>query len=66
MKRNSYSLDEVIEMLKGKAEQQPPFWGETTLVWQNNKIVLWKETSSKKPNGTTEGKKVARVDKTTD
>ena len=52
---NTYTLEEIIEMLKRKSEQ--PFYGKTEQVWENGKIVLWREVMSKKPSGTTEGKR---------
>jgi len=64
---NIYTLEEVMEMLKGKAEQQPPFYGETIQVWENGKMVLWREHLTLKPSGTTGGKRrKSRVDKGTD
>ena len=64
---NIYTLEEIIEMLKGKAEQQPPFYGEVTLVWQGGQVVLWREQVTLKPSGTTGGKRrKSRVDKGTD
>ena len=54
---NTYTLTEIMEMIKGKVEQQPAFWGEVTLTFQDRKIVLWSEIKKLKPSGTTEKQK---------
>ena len=52
-----YTLEEIVGMIKSKAEQQPAFFGETTILWQDGKMVLWKENNvTRKPMGTTRGR----------
>jgi len=52
-KLKEFSIEEVSDMLHQIRERERPFYGEITLVWQEGKIVLWRESGTKKPDGTT-------------
>ena len=49
MSKENFTLEEIKEMLIGIANKSPPFWGETTLLWQDGKTILWREVTTRKP-----------------
>ena len=45
-----FTMGEIIEFLESIKARESPFWGETTVGWQNGKIVWWREAGTKKPS----------------
>lgn len=48
---NQFSIGEITELLEDIKAKEEPFWGETAQEWQSGKIVLWRESGTKKPKG---------------
>jgi hypothetical protein len=46
-----FSLKDINELLEYIKAKEEPFWGETAQEWQDGKIVLWRESGTKKPKG---------------
>jgi len=51
MSISQFSIKEIAELLEDIKAKDEPFYGETAQEWQDGKIVLWRESGTKKPKG---------------
>lgn len=38
----TYTIDELAELLRAVSQSNPPFYGQTIQDWQDNKVVLFR------------------------
>ncbi len=46
-----YTIEDIVGLIKSIKKKQEPFYGETTIKWDNGKMILWREAGTKKPKG---------------